>query len=128
MKRFIFGIMLLAVGLFIAPVSFASDGPTTTKDCFLNIDYSSINTLTGDNLTLYVINHDNPGESVPVDVGKCNYTVDHINTVEVGILPGLYLGERSLNLYPDINEWKTNRKHLCFNLTGDEHIPLPLMC
>lgn len=38
MKKFMIGLFALALLMFSAPVSFASDGPETTKDCVVSAD------------------------------------------------------------------------------------------
>ena len=36
MKKFLIGLFALALFMFSAPVSFASDGPETTKECVVD--------------------------------------------------------------------------------------------
>lgn len=119
MKSLLTGFLLLVVGLLIAPVSFASDGPPTTKVCEIvadsDYDYSIVIFSLENEANVFCESTLNYSKSEGVyltDVGKSPKLDLRINDYA---LPSYFAFESpNKHKFPYYNEWLEYKDELTF--------------
>ncbi len=117
MKSLFTGFMLLVLGVLIAPVSFASDGPPTTKVCYIMDDID--HPVSFDFVT---VEFDKSGSVCVIDVGKTEFnTYTPLTEINQFGLPGYFVFNiESATKHPPLNEWLMYKNEL-------ERLPLTSM-
>lgn len=108
MKKFITGFLVFMIAIAIPAVSFASDGPPTTKESVIldDVNHSSFDFTA--NAVVYKFNDSYlaiTGPVLVVDVGKDSKESKYSNIDHVG-LPSYFAWEaHGTNAWPYYNEW-----------------------
>jgi hypothetical protein len=122
MKKFISGLLLIALGVLFAPVSFASDGPETNKACEF-VDYDNnhpiilVDETTG-TYTLFVV------EDGKLVIDHGSYTVDNKDSkINLFGLPSFFNWEAlETAKFPHTNEWLEYKHELSFKAYSEPTI------
>ena len=109
MKRFI-GLLFIALGVLFSPVSFASDGPPTTKEAIIFSDIDHF-VHTAEAVSFEFINYEKSGTIVH-DVGKSFIKDYDLN--DLGLASNFNWTAYEPASYPLYNEWLRYKHELSF--------------